>query len=227
MSKVSKPFVPLAMSASSSSEDEAKKLSSTSSPKPSREVVNMPKQDSAQMKGVNSNIGISNSSNNISQSGCNISPIPTSKWIRNNNSNNNSNNQHRDIRMYGQLTPAGRSLTPTCQGRIKAPPVCSAPALQKVASDVSELTDNKICFSSEEAESCAVKARLLWNSAHPQHPLSQQQHLGGGADAQEGNEVPLNIDGIGDYWKIHAESATAAAEVKAYVSSSSTVVTNT
>ncbi len=119
-------------------------------------------------------------------------------------------------------------MTPTCQGRIKAPPVCSAPDLQKVASDVSELTDNKVCFSSEEAESCAVKARLLWNSAHPQHPLSQQQHLGGGgADAQEGNEVPLNIDGIGDYWKIHAESATAAAEVKAYVSSSSTVVTNT
>lgn len=129
--------------------------------------------------------------------------------------------------MYGQLTPAGRSMTPTCQGRIKAPPVCSAPALQKVASDVSELTDSKVCFSPKEAESCALKARLLWNSVHPQHHLLQP-HLGGeGGDAQEGNEVPLNIDGIGEYWKIHAESAVAAAEVKSYVSSSSTVVTNT
>lgn len=139
--------------------------------------------------------------------------------------------------MYGQLTPAGRSMTPTCQGRIKAPPICSAPALQKVASGVSELTDNKVCFSLEEAESCAAKARLLWETCHTNnnvhhhasHLLQQQQHHphGGGEDVHDNNEVPLNIDGITEYWKIHAESAAAAAEVKAYVSSSSTVVTNT
>ena len=117
--------------------------------------------------------------------------------------------------MYGQLTPAGRSMTPTCQGRIKAPPICSAPALQKVASDVSELTDNKVCFSLEQAESCAVKARLLWNNGVYTHSLQQQQqqHLHGvGGDACDGNEAPLNIDGIGEYWKIHAESAAAAAD---------------
>lgn len=117
-------------------------------------------------------------------------------------------------------------MTPTCQGRIKAPPVCSAPALQKVASDVSELNDNKVCFSAEEAESCAAKARLLWNNNN--RHLQQHPHGGGGGGGDvHSNEVPLNIDGIGEYWKIHAESAAAAAEVKAYVSSSSTVVTNT
>eukprot|EP00577_Skeletonema_sp_RCC1716_P006757 CAMPEP_0113392156 /NCGR_PEP_ID=MMETSP0013_2-20120614/11123_1 /TAXON_ID=2843 ORGANISM="Skeletonema costatum, Strain 1716" /NCGR_SAMPLE_ID=MMETSP0013_2 /ASSEMBLY_ACC=CAM_ASM_000158 /LENGTH=571 /DNA_ID=CAMNT_0000275507 /DNA_START=476 /DNA_END=2191 /DNA_ORIENTATION=+ /assembly_acc=CAM_ASM_000158 len=228
MSKVSKSFVPLAMSASSSSEDEAKKSSSSSPNKSSRreEVAKiMPKQHS-QKKGVNNNTDISSiSSNNNSQRGCNVSPIPTPRWNQNNN-----NNHHRAIMMYGQLTPAGRSMTPTCQGRVKAPPICSAPALQKVASDVSELTDNKICFSLEQAESCAVKARLLWNNGVYTHSLQQQQqqHLHGvGGDACDGNEVPLNIDGIGEYWKIHAESAAAAAEVKAYVSSSSTVVTNT
>lgn len=117
-------------------------------------------------------------------------------------------------------------MTPTCQGRIKAPPVCSAPALQKVASDVSEFTYDKVCFSFEEAESCAAKVRHWWNKNknnqhlqhHPQHPLR------GGGDVDD--NVPLNIDGIGEYWKIHAESAAAAAEVKAYVSSNSTVVTH-
>jgi len=228
MSKVSKSFVPLAMSASSSSEDEAKKPSSPNKSSRHEEVATiMPKQHS-QEKGVNNNTDINSiSSNNNSQRGCNVSPIPTPRWNQNNN-----NNHHRAIMMYGQLTPAGRSMTPTCQGRIKAPPICSAPALQKVASDVSELTDNKVCFSLEEAESCAVKARLLWNNGVYAHSLQQQQqhqqHLHGvGGDAHDGNEVPLNIDGIGEYWKIHAESAAAAAEVKAYVSSSSTVVTNT
>ena len=94
---------------------------------------------------------------------------------------------------------------------------------------MSELTDNKVCFSSAEAESCAIKARLLWNSARAQYHNHHLPQQGGGMAHDDGgsNEVPLNIDGIGDYWKIHAESAAAAAEVKAYVSSSSTVVTNT
>ena len=221
-SKVSKSFAPLAMSASSSSSDDESKNLSTSSTNSTRreEVVNMPQQHSAQVKGVNKNKDFNSSNSQNSPSDCNISPIPTPRWNR-----NNSNN-HPSISMYGQLTPAGRSMTPTCQGRIKAPPICSAPALQKVASDVSELTNDKVCFSSAEAESCAVKARLLWNSAHAQHHHHLPQQ--GGGDAPDGgNEVPLNIDGMGDYWKIHAESAAAAAEVKAYVSSSSTVVTNT
>ena len=121
-------------------------------------------------------------------------------------------------------------MTPTCQGRIKAPPICSEPALQKVASDVSEFADKKVCFSSEEAESCAVQARELWishynNSSH-QHGVGGSGGVVGGINNSDAN-VPLNIDGIGEYWKIHAESAAAAAEVKAYVSSNSTVVTNT
>ncbi|KAL7447052.1 hypothetical protein ACHAXM_010723 [Skeletonema potamos] len=230
MSKVSKSFVPLALSASSSSDDESK---TSSSPKPIRhEVLNMPIHQSAQKKGVNNNNnhnGISSNTNSSQSGSWNISPLPTPKSIKQHPNSNNLNNLNNSsaIMTYGQLTPAGRSMTPTCQGRIKAPPVCSAPALQKVASDVSELNDNKVCFSAEEAESCAAKARLLWNNHNNAHSHLQQHPHGVGGDFHNNNEVPLNIDGIGEYWKIHAEYAAAAAEVKAYVSSSSTVVTNT
>ena len=206
MSEASESVGPL----KTSSSDDASKKSST--PKITQgDLV----QYSAQTKGVKqqNNDTVTSSNNTSSQSGAsgNISPFPTSKHT------NSINNNHKAAMMYGQLTPAGRSKTPTCEGRIKAPPVCSAPALQRVATQSSELADSKVCFSQAEAESCATKARLLWGSGNGQNSQGDLQEC----------EVPLNIDGMGDYWKVNVESAAAAAEVKAYVSSSSTVVTNT
>lgn len=226
----SKSFVSLLGAVSSSSDDESKK----SSPKTIRHKVVMPVH-SSKKKGMDT---INNNNNNSSHEGAattnaaagswNISPIPTPKSIKHNINNNNNNSRGASL-MYGQLTPAGRSMTPTCQGRIKAPPICSEPALQKVASDVSEFANKKVCFSSEEAESCAAQARELWISHYNNSQHGGGGSSGGGVGINNGvdNNVPLNIDGIGEYWKIHAESAAAAAEVKAYVSSNSTVVTNT
>lgn len=223
----SKSFVSLLGAVSSSSDDESKK----SSPKTIRHKVIMPVNHSSKKKDKNSMDTINNNSSqegaattNAASGSWNISPIPTPKSIKHNINNNNNS---RARMMYGQLTPAGRSMTPTCQGRIKAPPICSEPALQKVASDVSEFADKKVCFSSEEAESCAAQARELWIS-HYNNSQYGGGSSGGGVGINNGDDnVPLNIDGIGEYWKIHAESAAAAAEVKAYVSSNSTVVTNT
>jgi hypothetical protein len=71
----------------------------------------------------------------------NLSPVPTHKTL------------------YGTLIPAPERLTPTGQGRIKAPPVCVAPALMKQASGTLDL--NILCFSPKEAEFCAERAFVL------------------------------------------------------------------
>lgn len=134
-------------------------------------------------------------------SSSNISPVPTHKSIK---------------AMYGLLTPAGR-LTPTGQGRIKAPPVCMAPALKKVASNMDEFNTAGVCFSPREAESCAEKAQILDGRDENSHK--------GDSDVEE---MPLNIE------QCHAGESAAAGAVPTldwgkashqFVSSSSTVVT--
>jgi hypothetical protein len=88
----------------------------------------------------------------------NLSPVPTKKTL------------------YGTLIPAPERLTPTGQGRIKAPPVCVAPALMKQASGTLDL--NVLCFSPKEAEYCAERAFVLDGNRVSEHV----------------EEMPLNID---------------------------------
>jgi len=114
------------------------------------------------------------------------------------------------IHPYGALsTPGPGQLTPTNPGRIKAPPVCVALALKREAASAEELNAPGVCFSSDEAERAASLA------------LGRTSY--GGDD-----DVPLALEKSDSQfsWEIQAESASAAAEVKAFVSSNSTVVTN-
>lgn len=67
------------------------------------------------------------------------------------------------------LAPVPGRLTPTGQGRIKAPPVCKDAALKKVASSNDEFNTAGVCFSPEEADGCArqaleLDAKLGYNS---------------------------------------------------------------
>ncbi|KAL7528471.1 hypothetical protein ACHAXR_005878 [Thalassiosira sp. AJA248-18] len=127
----------------------------------------------------------------------NISPVPTPKSIKT---------------RYGQLTPAPGRLTPTGQGRIKAAPVCMATSMKKVASSMDVLDTTEVCFSPKEAEGCADKA------------LSLDEKVGINYTHLE--DMPLNIGkcDAGLSLKNLADSSSAG-EGKAYVSSSSTVVT--
>lgn len=126
----------------------------------------------------------------------NISPVPMHKNI---------------ATMYGQLTPAPGRLTPTGQGRIKAPPVCIAPALKRVASSIDDFNTDGVCFSPKEAENCAEKAILADEK--------------GGFGGRSVEEMPLNVEQCDSTfsWKGHAESTLS--EGKSFVSSNSTVIT--
>lgn len=150
-----------------------------------------------------STIGVSNS---------NISPVPT----------------HKNT-MYGQLTPAPGRLTPTGQGRIKAPPVCTALSLKRVASSIHEFNTAGVCFLPKEAESCAEKALVLDGKD------GCGNNYGSGGNMEE---MPLNIEQCDAEFKSTAESlsATAAESVapstlegnkahQHFVSSNSTVIT--
>mmetsp|Transcript_1970 Transcript_1970/g.3733 ORF Transcript_1970/g.3733 Transcript_1970/m.3733 type:complete len:525 (+) Transcript_1970:420-1994(+) len=127
----------------------------------------------------------------------NISPVPTHKNMKT---------------MYGQLlTPAPGRLTPTGQGRIKAPPVCLEPSLKRVATSIDEFNTAGGCFSLKEADCCAEKALMM----------------DGKVSDNVMEEMPLNIEmcDAGFSWKSHVESASAVtSEVKAFVSSNSTIV---
>lgn len=105
----------------------------------------------------------------------------------------------------GQLIAAPGRLTPTGQGRIKAPPICLDPSLKRMASSMDEFTG--VCFSAEEAESCAEKALIL------------DGKLGG--DGVE--EMPLNIVTCEEGFS--ASAFLVEGDKSQFVSSNSTVVT--
>jgi len=117
----------------------------------------------------------------------NISPVPTRTNI----------NAANKLTMDGQLlTPEPGTLTPLGPGRMKAPPVCTAPSLRKVASNIDVFNTAGVCFSLKEANDCAEKAILNGN-------------MSGSSNMEE---IPLNI--------LNCEANTAT-----FLSSSSTVVT--
>lgn len=120
---------------------------------------------------------------------------------------------------YGQLlAPAPGRLTPPGQGRIKAPPVCMAPALKRIASGIDDLSTDGVCFSSKEADSCAEKSLVLCG----------RDYL-----CENGDEMPLAIekcDPSFSWDKANIKSVPLAAqhclsEGKAFVSSNATVIT--
>mmetsp|Transcript_23273 Transcript_23273/g.41983 ORF Transcript_23273/g.41983 Transcript_23273/m.41983 type:complete len:481 (+) Transcript_23273:366-1808(+) len=112
----------------------------------------------------------------------NISPVPTNKNIRS---------------TYGKLlTPATGRMTPTGQGRVKAPPVCLDLSLKKVASNMEDFNAVGVCFSQEEADRCAKKALMLNGEVSD--------------DSME--EMPLNLTAM-------------STDGKPFISSNSTVIT--
>jgi len=130
-----------------------------------------------------------------------ISPVPTHKNMKT---------------MYGQLlTPAPGRLTPTGQGRIKAPPVCMDPSLKRVASSIDEFNTAGVCFSLKEADCCAEKALAL----------------DGKVSGNCMEEMPFNVEkcDAGFSWKSHVDSTASAQSLEEnkaqFVSSNSTVVT--
>ncbi|KAL7470143.1 hypothetical protein ACHAXS_010377 [Conticribra weissflogii] len=106
----------------------------------------------------------------------------------------------------GHLSEAPGRLTPTGQGRIKAPPVCCAPSLKRSASSIVDLNGGGVCYSAEEAAACAAKSFLA-------------------------RRLPMTVDGNAPLKFPTRDISIKAADVKpitkSYVSSSSTVVTNT
>ncbi|KAL7535465.1 hypothetical protein ACHAXR_006502 [Thalassiosira sp. AJA248-18] len=128
----------------------------------------------------------------------NISPVPTHKHTRTMNCQ--------------RLTPAPGRLTPTGQGRIKAAPVCMATSMKKVASSMDELDTAEVCFSPKEAEGCADKALSLDEKD--------------GINYTDLDDMPLNIEQCDAELSLkNLADSSSSAEGKAYVSSSSTVVT--
>ncbi|KAL7547887.1 hypothetical protein ACHAWF_011151 [Thalassiosira exigua] len=104
---------------------------------------------------------------------------------------------------YGQLlTPVPGRLTPTGQGRVKAPPVCRDTVLKQGASTIAEIET----YSEMEAASCARKALMIGKE-------------GGGENC--GEELPLNVEQCDPEFSWKAPS-----EPTAFTSSSSTVITN-
>jgi len=112
----------------------------------------------------------------------NISPVPTHKNIRS---------------TYGKLlTPATGRMTPTGQGRVKAPPICLDLSLKKVASNMDDFNAAGVCFSQGEADQCAKKALMLNGEVSD--------------DSME--EMPLNLTAM-------------STDGKPFISSNSTVIT--
>mmetsp|Transcript_35029 Transcript_35029/g.64365 ORF Transcript_35029/g.64365 Transcript_35029/m.64365 type:complete len:482 (+) Transcript_35029:241-1686(+) len=112
----------------------------------------------------------------------NISPVPTHKSIRS---------------TYGKLlTPATGRMTPTGQGRVKAPPICLDLSLKKVASNMDDFNAAGVCFSQGEADKCAKKALML----------------NGEVSDDSLEEMPLNLTAM-------------STDGKPFISSNSTVIT--
>lgn len=136
-----------------------------------------------------------------------ISPVPTRRTVK--------------AIYHGQLTPAPGRLTPTGQGRIKAPPVCTALSLKRVASTIDDFNAAGVCFLPQEAEGCAEKALVMDGK--------------GGIVDNYMEDMPLKLDG-----SVAGESVSATSNLslapstsseggdkiqQQFVSSSSTVVT--
>ena len=188
-----KSFLPL--HPSSSDEDE----SSKKSPVPMRNKVAIYASQIAQSSGTTSNISL----------------VPTMH-------NKVMMNNMTTMSQYGQLTPAPGRLTPTGQGRIKAPPVGSA-MLKRVASSIDDFNTEGVCFSPKEADSCAEKALLRDSEG------SGDGRTRGGGGGVNLKDMPLNVENrdASTSWKNHQAEKQLAflAEGRTHVSSSSTVIT--
>ncbi|KAL9188971.1 hypothetical protein ACHAXT_011461 [Thalassiosira profunda] len=112
--------------------------------------------------------------------------------------------------LKAMLTPAPGRLTPT-GGRIKSPPVCRAPSLKRAASTIDAFNMEGVCFSVEEAEKCADKAVVV---------LGENAGTGSGRD-----DTPLNVEQCDPGFPVEAAASSRLADGKAFVSSSSTVIT--
>jgi len=95
------------------------------------------------------------------------------------------------------LTPVPGRLTPTGPGRVKAPPTCTAPSLQKVASTIHELNAAGVCFSLQEAHACAEKAMIVTSQVDGDgnvKEMSLTEHCdtkSASTQSLEGNNTPL------------------------------------
>jgi len=131
--------------------------------------------------------------------------IPSSVSPRNNNIPLVPTKSSSKIAFSQLLIPAPGRLTPTGQGRMKAPPICLDPSLKRMSSSMDEFIG--VCFSAEEAESCAEKALILDGKV--------------GGDGME--EMPLNITPCDD--GLSASASSVEGDKAQFVSSNSTVVT--
>lgn len=113
-----------------------------------------------------------------------ISPVPVRRSI---------NTMHVKL-----VVPPPGGLTPTGQGRLKAPP-SATPTLHRIASAIDVFNAEGVCFSLKEAKDCARKAR---------------NHDTLGSNGDDSDELPLNVEGC-----------NPSSSTRASVSSNATVVT--
>ena len=117
--------------------------------------------------------------------------------------------------MNEELADAPGRLTPTGQGLMKAPPICVAPALKNVASSMDEFTELGVCFSPDEAATCAYNSWLACGIAREDASFRIET---GDASFSWNRVQPDATASVG--------SLDAVVEKKSYVSSNSTVITN-
>jgi len=132
-----------------------------------------------------------------------ISPIPTPHKAQ--------------MHQHGQqqtLTPVPGRLTPTGNGRIKAPPVCVAPSLKRQATGMDEFNTAGVCFTSKEADNCAEMAMNFVMGGGNNNDVCYDTHN------SNMDEMPLNIEKWHD-----GGSSSSWKGGQQHVSSSSTIIT--
>lgn len=133
-----------------------------------------------------------------------ISPIPTPHKAQ--------------MHQHGQqqtLTPVPGRLTPTGNGRIKAPPVCVAPSLKRQATGTDEFNAAGVCFTSKEADNCAEMAMNFVMGGGNNNDVCYDTHN------SNMDEMPLNIE----KWHDGGSSSSSWKGGQQHVSSSSTIIT--